>query len=233
MGRCRLRACVQPKKHPSVSEYKKIALFQKANPSIHFISSPNKGGHPNTYRTLHCLRPRTGKRKILCEKCCVVVSLTFCITMHSFLSTQQVGSTTNRKRRIQEHIRRRGSKWTREHKPIKVLQEYRRIPSKYIFGMESQITAECMLKFGVNNVRGSMFCSTREFHLGDVDSLTKFLGHYNDLRYKKVSARLLQTLPPAPRRYKTSNNGKCFSCGKFGHFAANCPEKKEDSNVFM
>ena len=149
-----------------------------------------------------------------------------------------VGSTTNRKKRIQEHIKRKGSKWTREHKPIGVLREYRRIPSRYVLGMESRITAECMLEFGVNNVRGSMFCGTREFHMGDVAALTKFIGHYNDLNYRKVSRRLADTLPAAPRRFRPLyNDGKCYRCGKKGHIAAKCPERqlklsKRQSDVF-
>lgn len=145
-----------------------------------------------------------------------------------------VGSTTNRKRRLQEHIKRKGSKWTKEHRPVRVLREYRRIPSRYVLGMESRVTAECMLKFGVDNVRGSMFCGTREFHMGDAPALTKFIGHYNDLNYRKVSARLQSTLPPAPRRVGiVYNDGKCYRCGKKGHIAANCrtvkPVSKRDN----
>lgn len=144
-----------------------------------------------------------------------------------------VGSTTNRKRRIKEHIRRRGSEWTRQHKPIRVLREYKRIPSKFVLGMESRITAECMLEFGVNNVRGSMFCGTREFHVGDVATLTKFIGHYNHLNYRRVRRRLVQTLPAAPSRFQIAyDDGKCFRCGKKGHFVANCPQKLDDGKCF-
>lgn len=120
------------------------------------------------------------------------------------------------------------------HEPIKVLREYKRIPDEYLLGMESKVTAQLMLEFGVNNVRGSMFCSPREYHTGDLDSLTKFLGHYNDLNYRKVNARLSQTLPASPGRRKKQNgsnngyrwrNGRCFNCGKAGHMAASCPAK--------
>ena len=44
--------------------------------------------------------------------------------------------------------------------------------------MESRITAELMLEHGMNNVRGSMFCTTQDYHIGDLDGLTRFLGQY-------------------------------------------------------
>mmetsp|Transcript_14088 Transcript_14088/g.29622 ORF Transcript_14088/g.29622 Transcript_14088/m.29622 type:complete len:308 (-) Transcript_14088:293-1216(-) len=137
-----------------------------------------------------------------------------------------VGSTKNRRKRLREHNRRRGCKWTREHKPIRVLREYRRIPLKYLLGMESRVTAELMLEFGVNNVRGSMFCSPREYHLGDIDALTKFLGHYNDLSYRKVQQRLSQTLPLSPHQMRKRSNVKCFNCGETGHYSFECPERE-------
>lgn len=134
-----------------------------------------------------------------------------------------VGSTQNRKRRFKEHESGRGAKWTRMYKPIRVLREYRRIPLKFLLGLESKITAECMLEFGVNNVRGSMFCSSRNYHVGDIDALTKFLGHYCDLNYRKVSARLSQTLPAIPG--KPQRERRCYCCGKLGHKAVKCPER--------
>lgn len=143
-----------------------------------------------------------------------------------------VGSTANRGRRFREHFSRgRGSKWTKLHRPLRVLREIRRVPSRYLLGTESKVTAECMLEFGVNNVRGSMFCGTREYHLGDIDALTKFLGHYNNLNYRKVNARLSRTLPVSPQQQRKRNNyqkhmsGRCYICGQLGHRAADCPER--------
>ena len=53
-----------------------------------------------------------------------------------------VGSTTNRKRRYDQHARRRGSKWTKTYAPLYVMKEYKRIPAKYLLGFESKVTAE-------------------------------------------------------------------------------------------
>ena len=143
-----------------------------------------------------------------------------------------VGSTQNRKKRIEQHERGRGSKWTRLYKPIRVLREHKRIPSEFLLGLESKITAECMLEFGVNNVRGSYFCSPRDYHIGDVDALTKFLGHYCDLNYRKVNARLLQTLPATPgkpHRRRATIPARCYCCGELGHKASKCPKRAPES----
>jgi hypothetical protein len=43
-----------------------------------------------------------------------------------------------------------------------------------------------------------MFCSVRNYHMGDIDALTKFLGHYNDLEYGRVYSKLCRMLPPPP-----------------------------------
>mmetsp|Transcript_5115 Transcript_5115/g.14870 ORF Transcript_5115/g.14870 Transcript_5115/m.14870 type:complete len:444 (-) Transcript_5115:269-1600(-) len=108
-----------------------------------------------------------------------------------------VGSTSNRKQRYREHFEysRGGSKWTRRHKPIRVVAEYKRIPSRYLMGMEAQKTAETMIKHGVNNVRGASFSFARNFTTDDISSLTGFLGHYNQLDYKSLSKELFKVLP--------------------------------------
>lgn len=70
-------------------------------------------------------------------------------------------------------------------------------------------------------MRGSMYCSVRDYHEGDVDGLTRFLGHYGDLDYGRVRAELKRTLP-GRRRVA----GPCYACGGMGHIAADCPHRK-------
>ena len=111
-----------------------------------------------------------------------------------------VGSTRNRKQRYRQHFEdpKGGSKWTKLHKPIKVIAEYKRIPDKYLMGMESQKTAEFMIKYGVNNVRGASFCFARNFEHADISTLTGFLGHYNQLSYPELHKELQNVLPRPP-----------------------------------
>ena len=129
-----------------------------------------------------------------------------------------VGSTRNRKERYKQHFEssRGGSKWTRLHKPVKVIAEYKRIPTRYLMGTESQKTAECMMEYGVNNVRGAAYCISREFTTDDISDLTGFLGHYNQLDYQELYRELRKVLPrpdppassfaPSRNNYRSSNN---------------------------
>lgn len=117
-----------------------------------------------------------------------------------------VGSTRHRRQRYRQHFQRDMvcSKWTRLHPPRLVLMEYRRIPERYLMGFESQVTAEMMIKYGVNNVRGSYFTSTQDYTMKDLSALTRFLGHYNRLKYQELSNELKRTLPPAIDRQEKS-----------------------------
>jgi predicted GIY-YIG superfamily endonuclease len=154
-----------------------------------------------------------------------------------------VGSTTAMKRRWAQHQSERGgSKWTRLHKPIRIVRAYNRIPDQYVLGMEAKVTAETMLKFGINNVRGAMFAEPREYDHEDIRALTGFLGHYNNLGYQDVEEKLERDLQPTvpfstsgssnalnspPRKRKKKRKSKddiCYNCGKKGHWAYQCPQ---------
>ena len=73
-----------------------------------------------------------------------------------------VGRTTNIKNRILQHMGRRGSEWTKIHKPICVLSE---IPSDDTFDEEKH-TLIAMNKYGITNVRGGPYCT---IHLSPSD----------------------------------------------------------------
>jgi len=120
-----------------------------------------------------------------------------------------IGSTTNKKRRFRQHKEERGgSKWTRLNKPIRVLKQYRRVPEVYHLGMEAKITAECMLKYGINNVRGAMFGHSVEYTMSDLDALTGFIGHYNDMSYIDVREYLSDCLRDSKYRKPKVNTKK-------------------------
>jgi predicted GIY-YIG superfamily endonuclease len=113
-----------------------------------------------------------------------------------------VGCTKFRKQRLKEHFTGRGSKWTQMHKPIAIVQEYHGIPLDYCLAKEAQVTAELMLRYGVNNVRGAMFVETRVYSRSDLSALTGFLGHFNNLNYKDIEKKLRMELTGTQKRRK-------------------------------
>ncbi|CAB9502693.1 CULLIN [Seminavis robusta] len=160
-----------------------------------------------------------------------------------------VGSTRNKKRRFQEHFHnpgRGGAVWTKLYRPIRVLQQYKRVPAQYALGLESKVTAEIMLEYGVNNVRGAMFCSPRNYTTRKIDTLTNFLGHYNELSYVSVR-QYLQSELPVPTYNSTSSrknsplrrsirrvsraDDTCFQCGQKGHWAVDCPSSTKEQRL--
>lgn len=105
-----------------------------------------------------------------------------------------VGTTNTPYKRISQHFNHNGSTWTKQHKPIEVIEV---IPNcdKYD---EDKYTKIYMDKYGVNNVRGGSYCTT------------------------KLDKNTLKHLD----REKTHSENKCYKCGETGHYADVCDEIK-------
>ena len=109
-----------------------------------------------------------------------------------------VGKTNNPQFRLENHFSAAGSEWTRTYRPEKLL---RLIPGCDDYD-EDKYTMMYMDMYGVDNVRGGSFTSTK------LDDSTK-----QHLRHMSNSA-----------------NDKCFRCGQDGHFAASCSAQQDRSN---
>ena len=104
-----------------------------------------------------------------------------------------VGKTDDIQKRFEQHLNGKGSAWTKEHSPIKIV-ETRQITSSYD---ETNITKDYMKKYGIENVRGGAYCA--------VD--------------------MTEEQETSIRHEIRSNDDKCYTCGKPGHFANRCKGK--------
>lgn len=165
------------------------ALFRNMN--IHTSTATATATNNYTTRTA-----RRRKRKILENFLSTIFPQRYTIYVLQLENSKYyIGCTMNLPRRIKQHFSARGgSSWTRKYKPLGVVKTYKRIPQKYYLGLEAQVTAEMMLVHGIQNVRGAMFCQSREWEMRDLKALKGFLGHYNEISYKQLGWRLRQEL---------------------------------------
>ena len=106
-----------------------------------------------------------------------------------------IGKTNNPEFRIENHFEGHGSEWTKHYKPIKILEI---IPGDDFD--EDKYTKIYMSKYGIENVRGGVYC---QLTLSDTE--------INMLRKEILG-----------------NQNKCYGCGESGHFIRDCPLSKRE-----
>ncbi len=111
-----------------------------------------------------------------------------------------VGKTLNDvKVRFQQHVDGYGSSWTTKHKPIKILKRHK----EKSMHDENNTTIECMMEYGIENVRGGTFTEL-------------FLPEHQFETIKQMIASI---------------KNECYLCGNTGHYAESCAFRKEHVTV--
>jgi hypothetical protein len=99
--------------------------------------------------------------------------------------------------RIQDHIEKKGAKWTKAHRPVKPYPYHQTFP-----GMtrkdENKLTLEWMTKYGIKNVRGGEWCMV------------------------KMYPQTVKELESLIKKSKPKKGQNCDRCGRDTHNRARC-----------
>jgi len=115
---------------------------------------------------------------------------------------------------------------------IKLVEEEKKSINE--FKLEQLETLLWMLKYGFNNVRGSIFTDMNLSlkHFEDIRCLVKQnIKIFNKYEIKKNwESELNNCIEKEKKRHK---NTTCFMCAKKGHFAIDCKELYDIDNVYI
>ena len=144
-----------------------------------------------------------------------------------------VGKSADPIKRFQEHIKGKGSSWTREHKPLEIIKT---IKNASVFD-EDKYVKEYMSKYGINNVRGGSYVSTtldenqkellrNELRMAE-DKCTRCgrHGHFASSCYAKT--QLVEEESESEEEYEYRKPVICYSCNKYGHYASSCYSRNQ------
>ena len=123
-----------------------------------------------------------------------------------------VGKTNNIDFRLEQHFNYGGSKWTKIHKPIEVVEM---VPDCDAFD-EDKYTIMYMDKHGIDNVRGGSYTTTILSN-DQISNISKQLKTANDQCFKCG-----ETGHFAKSHHNTRKKNICFRCGRHGHLASGC-----------
>tara|TARA_B110000259_G_scaffold157638_1_gene179633 strand:- start:7669 stop:8409 length:741 start_codon:yes stop_codon:yes gene_type:complete len=112
-----------------------------------------------------------------------------------------VGKTDTPYKRILSHFANTGSEWTKKYNAIDI---HEIIPNCSDFD-ESKYTFLYMKKYGIENVRGGIYCNI-------------ILNKYE-----------LYTI----NKELNGDNNKCFKCGEHGHFSKECKQVIDKPNIII
>lgn len=159
-----------------------------------------------------------------------------------------VGKSSDVQRRFKQHTEGRGSEWTREYTPVRIV-ETRPITSQFD---ETNTTMELMKKYGIENVRGGAYAAVdlpdetetliRHQLRAASDSCYKCgrKGHFankcpngvegddtvyicGDCDKQFASDRAFQNHTCRPKKTRGFvGSVTCYRCGRSGHYANNC-----------
>lgn len=104
-----------------------------------------------------------------------------------------VGRTKNVDFRIDNHFNNNGSEWTKKHKPIEIFEIFKNCDNYD----EDKITLQFMEKYGIQNVRGGIYC-TLKLTNADLKIINKQIYGATD---------------------------RCYRCGRNSHYAMDCYAK--------
>jgi predicted GIY-YIG superfamily endonuclease len=104
-----------------------------------------------------------------------------------------VGKTNDLTKRLRQHETCKGSNWTKAH-PVVKLHHSKFVSSRSSSGEETRMTAELMIKHGVNKVRGAELTQVADYKLENLEMLTNTIGHALNLNFKEVRKKLKDDL---------------------------------------
>lgn len=133
--------------------------------------------------------------------------------------------------RYTEHMFGRGSRWTKLHKPVR-LASAEAVPASDAAGRELKRTAELMIKYGVNNVRGAMFCKVDPFESKDIEMLTAVIGHSLGVKYFAVEEKLSEQIGRAAVTPSVKGKKSTKSTTKSSKINKNSNKKNTTSKEF-
>lgn len=106
-----------------------------------------------------------------------------------------VGKTKNLNNRLLDHFSNNGSVWTKKYKPIKILHIHKNCEPLD----EDKYTIKYMSKYGIDNVRGGIYCRM-----------------YLNSSEKNIIQRSFKGM-----------NDLCYKCGSKDHFVKDCRQSEE------